>query len=163
MRVGTLLSSLSFVNESLIFIVAKDRTGMVQLVLTPGDTDDFKGIKERLRGSHKKGLSEATIAIEGHMRRRPEAMHNDQMASGSVEVFVKTFIVLNEATRLSFNPNHLPMPDEDFRMRHRYVDLRRTVLQRNILMRSKANSVIRSFMERNSTILCFVHHSYSTF
>lgn len=119
-------------SQHLAFIELRDHTGTVQCVVD-GAAD--------LR-------SEYVVRVSGTVRRRPEGMANDKVATGDVEVGDCTVEVLSVA-----EPPPFPLDgrhgdtDETIRLRHRYVDLRREPMQRNLRVRAKVNSAIRSGME----------------
>ena len=119
-------------SQHLAFIELRDHTGTVQCVVD-GAAD--------LR-------SEYVVRVSGTVRRRPDGMANDKVATGEIEVGDCTVEVLSVA-----EPPPFPLDgrhgdtDETIRLRHRYVDLRREPMQRNLRVRAKVNSAIRSGME----------------
>ena len=118
--------------EHLAFIDLRDHTGIVQCVVD-GAAD--------LR-------SEFVVRITGTVRPRPEGTVNDQLATGQVEVGDCQVEVLSAA-----EPPPFPLDDratdvdETVRLRHRYLDLRRDEMQRNVRTRARINSAIRRAMD----------------
>jgi len=80
-------------------------------------------------------------------------MANKELASGDIEVEVTEVLCLNSAaTNLPFLPGKKKLPKEEVRMKHRYLDLRRPELQKNIRMRSKVASVVRNYLDANQFV-----------
>lgn len=101
-----LLLRLRVVSSTLVFIVLRDHTGTVQLLLDPKYVPDFPSIIKSINSTN--GV-ESTISIGGILKKRPEKMNNTQMTTGAYEVLVEDFVVLNPATHVPFNPHHLPL------------------------------------------------------
>ena len=122
-----------------IFIDLRDREGLLQVVFDPDDPGLFADA-ERLR-------SEYVITVTGRVRRRPQGTVNDKLASGEVEVYATELTVQSKALTPPF-----PLDDdeagEDVRLRHRYMDLRRPVMLERLRLRSKVNTYLRVFMDR---------------
>jgi len=120
-----------------VFVDLRDHTGLAQVVIDPA----APGLDtvHRLRG-------EWVIAVTGEVRPRPEGTVNDDLDTGEVEVGVTSFEVLAECEALPF-PLDQEDVDEVLRLRHRYLDLRRPRMQRNLRLRSQVNHAIRSSME----------------
>lgn len=118
--------------EHLAFIDLRDHSGVVQCVVD-GAAD--------LR-------SEYVVKVTGTVRPRPEGTVNDQLATGQVEVGDCTVEILAKA-----EPPPFPLDDrardvdETVRLRHRYIDIRREDMQRNLRTRAVINSAIRSAMD----------------
>jgi aspartyl-tRNA synthetase len=122
--------------EHLAFIDLRDRTGIIQCVVD-GAAD--------LR-------SEYVLRITGVVRHRPEGTVNAGLGTGEVEVGDCTVEVLSVAEPPPFPLDDRREVDETLRLRHRYVDLRRDRMQRNLLARSKVNSAIRTAVERQGFV-----------
>jgi aspartyl-tRNA synthetase len=119
-------------SEHLAFVDVRDHTGVVQVV-----------VDEKLEVR-----SEYVVAVTGTVRARPEGMVNAGLASGEIEIADTTVTVLNEAEPPPFPIHDRTDVDENIRLRHRYVDLRRAKMQRNLRARARINSAIRGAMER---------------
>lgn len=117
--------------EHLAFIDLRDRTGVVQCVVD---------------GAHDL-RSEYVVCITGEVRERPEGTRNDDLDTGAIEIGDCTVEILNAAEPIPFPIHEWTDVDESLRLRHRYVDLRRTRLQRNLLGRARVNAAIRSAMD----------------
>ncbi|MBS0485614.1 MAG: aspartate--tRNA ligase, partial [Proteobacteria bacterium] len=111
-----------------IFIDLRDREGLVQIVCDPDNVATFQ-IAEKIR-------NEYVLKITGKVRRRPEGTINASLVSGEIEILVTTIEVLNP----SLTPPFLMDDDnisEAVRLEHRYLDLRRPVMQSNLRLRHK--------------------------
>jgi aspartyl-tRNA synthetase len=118
--------------EHLAFLDVRDRTGLVQCVVD-GSAD--------LR-------NEYVVRITGTVRTRPEGTANPNLPTGEVEVGECTVEVLSAAEPPPFPLDDRRDSDETLRLRHRYLDLRRERLQRNLHVRSQVNRAIRGAMDR---------------
>ncbi len=123
-----------------VFLDLRDRSGLVQIVADPsvGATADA----HRLR-------SEWVVRITGTVVARPDGMVNDELDTGAVEVKANAIEVLSAADTPPFPISDDVEVSEDLRLRHRYVDLRRPRMARNLAMRSQVLRVIRDVMHRN--------------
>ena len=118
--------------EHLAFVDLRDRSGVVQCVVD-GASD--------LR-------SEYVLRVTGTVRDRPEGTINPDLATGEIEVGDCAVEVLNAAEPPPFPVTDRVDADETARLRHRYVDLRRDRMQRNLVVRATVNRALRSAMER---------------
>ncbi|MFZ1326724.1 MAG: aspartate--tRNA ligase, partial [Candidatus Contendobacter sp.] len=121
-----------------IFIDLRDREGLVQVVIDP-DTPDAFASAERIR-------NEYVLRLTGRVRRRPEGTCNPNLATGAVEVLARDLEILNRAEPLPFQ-----LDDEDtseeVRLRYRYLDLRRPVMQERLRLRTQVISTLRRFLD----------------
>ncbi len=118
--------------EHLAFVDLRDRSGLIQCVVD--------GASE-LR-------SEFVVRITGTVRLRPEGTVNEDLATGAVEVGDCEVEVLNPAEPPPFPVSDRVDADETTRLRHRYVDLRRDRMQRNLMVRAAVTRALRSAMDR---------------
>ena len=121
-----------------IFIDLRDREGIAQIVFDPDRTDSF-AIANSVR-------NEYVIRITGKVRGRPEGTINSGMATGEIEVLGYTIDIVNKAKTPPFQLDDAHVHD-DVRFRYRYVDLRRSVMQRNLRLRSKVVRQLRDFLD----------------
>ncbi|MAK80854.1 aspartate--tRNA ligase [Phenylobacterium sp.] len=121
----------------LVFVDLRDNYGLTQLVLAP-ETPGFAAV-ERLR-------AESVICIDGVVVARTPETVNPNLPTGEVEVQVKGVQVLSEAAELPLPVFGEPDYPEEIRLKHRYLDLRRETLHRNILLRSQVIASIRRRM-----------------
>jgi aspartyl-tRNA synthetase len=122
--------------EHLAFMDLRDREGVVQCVI-----DGSADVR-----------SEWVVRVTGVVRARPEGTANPDLATGEVEVGECRVEVLNTAEPPPFPLDDRVDTDETIRLRHRYVDLRRDRLQRNLRARATANSAIRRSMEEQGFV-----------
>lgn len=123
----------------LIFIDLRDRSGICQLV--------FIGKDKELYAKAEKLRSEWVIRVVGQVNKRPENMVNKEIATGEHEVLVEELEILNEAKTPPFDLETNGMEvNEEVRMKHRYIDLRRARLQKNLRNRDKAIAFMGNFL-----------------
>ncbi|MGI9622281.1 MAG: aspartate--tRNA ligase, partial [Acidimicrobiales bacterium] len=123
-------------SEHLAFIDLRDHTGIVQCVVDE---------KLDLR-------SEYVVAITGVVRSRLEGASNEKLDTGEVEIGEASVEVLSVAEPPPFPMHERTDVDETIRLRHRYVDLRKPRMQRNLRTRAIVNSAIRGAMERQGFV-----------
>jgi aspartyl-tRNA synthetase len=121
----------------LVFVDLRDHYGLTQLVFAP-ETPGFAAI-ERLR-------AESVIRVDGEVVARTPETVNPNLGTGEVEVRVRAVEVLSEAAELPLPVFGEPDYPEEIRLKHRYLDLRRETLHRNIVLRSKVIHSIRNRM-----------------
>ncbi|WP_031434958.1 aspartate--tRNA ligase [Methylomarinum vadi] len=124
-----------------IFIDLRDRTGLVQVVFDPDSPDTFR-IAESVR-------SEYVLRVEGTVRERPEGTINKNMGTGEIEVLVSQVEVLNESETPPFPLESEIEVNEETRLRYRYIDLRRTSMQKKMRMRRDVTRHLRHFLDEN--------------
>ena len=125
----------------LIFLELRDRTGLVQLVVEPGS--EAFGTGERVR-------SEFIVEVTGTVRLRPEMQRIERLETGEVEVLVQTLAVLSEAKTPPFvlnNPQEAEGVNEELRLKHRYLDLRRAEAAAPLLLRHRVSKAIWDFLD----------------
>ena len=122
--------------EHLAFVDLRDRSGVVQLVID---------------GAHDL-RSEFVLQVTGTVRRRPADTANASLPTGAVEIDVSGVTVLSTSEPLPFPLDDRTDVDEVIRLRHRYLDLRRSRLQRNLEVRARVNSAVRGAMEEQGFI-----------
>src|SRR5438105_5232014 len=122
--------------EHLAFVDLRDHTGVVQCVVD---------------GAHDL-RSEYVLRITGTVRLRPEGTENPDLPTGDVEVGDCAVEILSTAEPPPFPVSDRIEADETIRLRHRYVDLRRPRMQRNLRLRAVVNSAIRRSMEEQGFV-----------
>jgi len=127
----------------LLFIDLRDHYGLTQLVLDP-DTPGFE-LAERLR-------AESVITVDGQVVARTAEVVNPNLPTGEIEVRVSGVEVQSEAAELPLPVFGEPDYPEDLRLKHRYLDLRRETLHKNVVLRSKViDSLRRRMVEQGFT------------
>ncbi len=133
----------------LVFIDLRDRSGIIQLVVRPGQKD------YDLASSLK---TESVIRAEGKIVERESK--NPKLPTGEIEVIVEKLEVYSMAHDLPFEISEDTTALEDTRLKYRYLDLRRNSLKENLMIRSKLMHIIRNFfyeegfVEIETPILC---------
>jgi aspartyl-tRNA synthetase len=120
---------------SIIFIDLRDRTGVTQVVFNR-ETAAAHDKAEELR-------NEYVIAVIGTVRQREPGTVNKNIPTGEVELMVEELRLLNTSKQLPFLPGDTVLPNEEMRLKYRYIDLRREPMQFNIEMRHKVSKAIR--------------------
>ncbi|HKK35272.1 MAG TPA: aspartate--tRNA ligase, partial [Paracoccaceae bacterium] len=133
-----------------LFIDLRDHYGVTQVLADP-DSPAFAEV-EAVR-------SEWVIRIDGVVKARDPELVNPRIATGEIEVFVRELEVLSAAEELPLPIFGEPDYPEETRLKHRYLDLRRETLHRNVVLRSKVISSLRrrmtdlGFLEYQTPIL----------
>src|SRR5437764_1571716 len=126
---------------NLIFIDLRDRTGITQIVFDP-DKKDVLEKAAQLR-------SEYVVAVTGRVKKREGNTVNKKIPTGEVEVVAEELRILNESKPVPFSPGEpdpAQLPNEEVRLKYRYLDLRRTEMQANMALRHKVALAIRNFL-----------------
>ena len=129
----------------LIFVDLRDRTGIVQVVVTPETGPQTFQLAERLR-------SEDCIGVEGQVRRRLPGMENPQLATGEVEVQATRLVRYSRSAPPPFPVEREVEVDEGVRLRYRYLDLRRPSMLQALMLRHQVNYAIREYLCRQGFI-----------
>ena len=119
-----------------IFIHLRDREGITQVVFEESVNEAVHAKAEQLR-------SEYVVAIEGVVAKRTAENINPNLATGEVEVIAKHIWIFNESRTPPFPMDTPAEIGEDARLKYRYVDLRRPVVQHNMILRSKVAFAVR--------------------
>ena len=120
-----------------IFIDLRDRDGLLQIVFDP-DAAAMFAEAERVR-------SEFVLSVIGQVRKRPEGTANTNLGSGQVELLAQALTVLNRSEALPFQLDEEVR--EEVRLKYRYLDLRREVMQKRLLLRHEATRAIRRYLD----------------
>ncbi|MFC1753931.1 aspartate--tRNA ligase [Thermoproteota archaeon] len=123
----------------LIFIDLRDRYGRTQVVFDPETSKEAHEISERLR-------REWVIEITGKVRARPEGMTNPKLATGEIEIITSQVTVLNESETPPMEIEDDIDVSDDFRLKYRYIDLRRDVMKDKLIIRHKAAQAVREYL-----------------
>jgi aspartyl-tRNA synthetase len=122
------------------FLVLRDRYGKVQIVVGPESPDAARKLAESLR-------FEFVIRVIGLVMRRPEGQANPKMPTGEIEVRAESIEILNGSDVPPFTPSQVELPNEELRLKYRYVDLRRESMQRSLLLRHRIVKTMRDFFD----------------
>src|SRR5881397_2152213 len=122
-----------------IFIDLRDREGLTQVVFRPEENAELAREAHTLR-------SEDVVQISGRVAARLPGTQNPNLATGDVELIPSKLRILNRADTLPFPIDAEPQ-NEDLRMTHRYFDLRRPRLARNLRVRHRAAKATRDYLD----------------
>ncbi|HEX2967439.1 MAG TPA: aspartate--tRNA ligase [Syntrophorhabdaceae bacterium] len=122
----------------LIFVDLRDVTGSVQVVFSP----------EISKEAHEKAgdiKHEYVLRVTGEVKRRPPETENKDIPTGEVEVYIRSFEILNTCKALPFQLDEEDV-NENIRLRYRYLDMRRPDVKQVFLERSKAYKITRDYL-----------------
>jgi aspartyl-tRNA synthetase len=123
-----------------IFVDLRDRSGLVQIVFNPEFHEASHEQADRLR-------SEYVVAVKGTIVQRSAETVNPKMVTGQIEVHVSELTILNEAKTPPFFIEDDVDVDENIRLKYRYLDLRRPVMQKSLILRHKTSKAFRDFLD----------------
>jgi aspartyl-tRNA synthetase len=124
---------------SLLFVDLRDRTGVTQVVINA----------ERDAAVHDRASllrNEYVISVTGTVKLRDPNTVNKNMSTGEVELVAEELRILNESKLPPFLPSDTALTNEETRLKYRYIDLRRDVMQFNIELRHKVAKAIRDYL-----------------
>ncbi|MBL1456519.1 aspartate--tRNA ligase [Methylophaga sp.] len=124
-----------------IFIDLRDREGLVQIVCNPEDAESF-AVAEKVR-------SEYVLQIEGVVNPRPAGSENTDLKSGKIEIIAKRVTILNSSETPPFPLTEQAEVNEDIRLRHRYIDLRRPEMLQKLRFRSQIIRQLRQYLDNH--------------
>lgn len=125
---------------ALIFIDLRDRDGITQIVLNRETNPEAHSIAEETR-------SEYVLQVEGSVQSRGPERVNPNLGTGEIEVMAERVKILNRAKALPFEIASTVEPDENLRLKYRYLDLRRPRMQRNLMLRHHVVKFIRGYLD----------------
>lgn len=124
----------------LIFIDLRDRSGIVQLVCASDWGQEAHEQGDKVRGEY-------VLQIEGKVQKRaPEAV-NTTISTGEIEIHVTGLKILNGAKTPPFYIQDDVDVDESIRLKYRYLDIRRPVMQQNLMLRHRVTKAMRDFLD----------------
>ncbi len=124
-----------------IFVDLRDREGRTQVVFRPEESPEATATAHTLR-------NEDVIQVSGKVTTRVEGTQNPKLATGAIEVVASSLTILNRSEILPF-PLDSEVGNEDLRLTHRYLDLRRPSLVRNLKARHLLAKVTREYLDQN--------------
>ena len=122
-----------------IFVDLRDKNGLTQVVFNPEVNPTVHAKAHVIR-------SEYVIGIRGNVKKRLEGMTNPKLKTGEIEVFATELKILNTAETPPFIIEDHVDVSENIRLKFRHIDLRRPLLQNNIITRHKAAAIIRQYL-----------------
>ncbi|HXG01389.1 MAG TPA: aspartate--tRNA ligase [Bacteroidota bacterium] len=126
-----------------IFIDIRDRYGKTQVVFNPRTNAAVHELAGSLR-------NEYVISVSGKVERRPEGTVNPDLATGEIDVVATELTILSKAETPPFPIEDHIETNEDLRLKYRYLDLRRPVLQKNLIFRHKLYQVIHRYFDEHN-------------
>jgi aspartyl-tRNA synthetase len=123
----------------IIFVDLKDRYGKVQTIAIAKNKEAFEILHSLTK--------ESSIMIEGKVQQRPKGTENDKMPTGKVEVFIEKVEIFSKCPALPFELEDKNV-NEEIRLKHRFIDLRRDEMQSNLVMRHKIIKAFRDFFDK---------------
>ncbi len=126
-----------------IFIDLRDREGLVQIVCDP-DYREMFALAERVR-------SEFVLKVEGRVVKRAPDLINPKLATGEIEIACKSLEILNPSVPIPFQIDDEDL-NENTRLTHRVLDLRRPAMQANLRLRYRTSMAVRKFMDARGFI-----------
>jgi aspartyl-tRNA synthetase len=129
-----------------VFVDLRDRYGLVQVVFNPSlpkeTLDEIANVR-----------FEWVLQITGLVHKRPDGMDNPKMATGEIELVASAVTVLNPAKPLPLMvSDDEQLPDENMRLKYRYLDLRRERMSRNLVLRHNVIKFMRDYMDKHGFI-----------
>jgi len=124
-----------------IFVDLRDYTGIVQTVFSPEETPAAHKVGRELR-------NEFVVGVQGLVRLRPEDTVNPGLPTGEVEVVCTVVDILSKAQTVPFRVEDDTDAGEDLRLRYRYLDLRRPLMQRNFRLRHRLCLAVREYFDQ---------------
>ncbi|MCY4525257.1 MAG: aspartate--tRNA ligase, partial [Anaerolineaceae bacterium] len=128
-----------------IFIDLRDRSGICQVVAEMENAPEAHALASQAR-------SEYVLQACGRVRIRPEGTANAELVTGEVEVLAGSIKLLNPSKTPPFYINREDSIDENVRMKHRYLDLRRPAMQANLMLRHRAVKFIRDWLDERGFV-----------
>ncbi len=121
------------------FFNLRDHAGITQIVVDQDASEELQAIAGKLH-------MEYCLAVEGVVRRRPQAMVNSDMATGEIELAATKIEILSTCEPLPFMIDERSDARDDLRFKYRYLDLRTHSMQRKIRLRSEVMQAVREFL-----------------
>lgn len=143
-NIGETVTIMGWVQKSrnkggIIFVDLRDRSGLLQVIFEESDAGAENFAKaEKLR-------SEFVAAVVGTVELRSGAV-NENLATGEIEIRARELRILSEAQTPPFPIEEASKTKEEIRLKYRYLDLRRPDLQKNLILRSKVTTTVRTFL-----------------
>ena len=125
-----------------LFIDLRDRYGKTQVVVGPESGAENQKIADALR-------AEDVVRVTGKLAKRPEGTTNPKLATGEVELRASRVELLNKSVTPPFQPGAVDLPGEDLRLKYRYLDLRRPVMQQTLILRHRIVKTMRDYFDEH--------------
>jgi len=129
----------------IIFIDLGDKTGLTQLVFNPNIDKESHFQANSLREGW-------VIAVAGKVEARSEETINPKLSTGEIEVMVRNLEILNLSKPLPLSIEDEIETGEEVRLKYRYLDLRRPIMQKNLKLRYQITKEVRSFLDKKGFV-----------
>jgi aspartyl-tRNA synthetase len=126
----------------LVFIDLRDRYGKVQIVIDPSQGNELHDLAGSVR-------NEDVLRVTGRVVRRAEKDVNPKLPTGEIDVRSTKLEVLNKSRVVPFEPGTTSPPNEELRLKYRFLDLRRPRLQELTFFRHRLTKLIRDYFDRH--------------
>ncbi len=130
-------------HAGIVFVDLRDRYGKTQVKFSLADNTAAQDSARGLR-------YEDVIQVTGAVVERPADMHNSKIPTGDIEVKATDLRILNKSKTPPFEPDTQTLPNEELRLKHRFLDLRRPNLQQTIVLRHKLTKVVRDYFDEHN-------------
>lgn len=124
--------------ENLLFVDLRDRYGKTQIVFNTEANATMGDIARKLR-------KEDVVQVTGKVKYRGDDLVNPKLDTGAIEIVASELVVHSKSKTPPFEPETNELPNEELRLSHRFVDLRRPTLQRNIILRHRLTQSVRDY------------------
>jgi aspartyl-tRNA synthetase len=124
--------------ENLVFVDLRDRYGKTQIVFNTEENSEIDSVARKLR-------REDVIQVVGEVRYRGDDLVNPRLDTGEIEIRAEQLTVFSQSKTPPFEIDGSDLPNEELRLKHRYVDLRREPLQKNLILRHQLTQAVRDF------------------
>ena len=126
----------------LVFVDLRDRYGKVQVVFDPSEGADQHSAAGDVR-------NEDVLQVTGRVVARSAKDVNAKIPTGEIDVRSQRLVVLNKSRTVPFEPSTSNPPNEEFRLKYRFLDLRRPRLQELVMFRHRLTKLIRDYFDRD--------------
>ncbi len=126
----------------LVFIDLRDRYGKVQIVIDPSQGNELHDLAGSVR-------NEDVLRVTGKVVRRSEKDINPKLPTGAIDVRSTKLEVLNKSRVVPFEPGTTTPPNEELRLKYRFLDLRRPRLQELVVYRHRLTKLVRDYFDRH--------------
>ncbi len=124
--------------KELVFVDMRDRYGKTQVVFYTDDDTKIDGVARKLR-------REDVVKVVGEVCYRGDGLVNSKLATGEIEIRAQQLTVLSKSKTPPFEIEGGELPNEELRLRYRFVDLRRPELQKSIMLRHQLVQAVREY------------------
>ena len=129
----------------LVFIDLRDREGVIQVAFNPEISGACHEVADKMR-------NEYVVRVNGEVALRPPGTENPRLDTGDIEVIAQEAEILNPSRTPPFYINEDVEVDENLRLKYRYLDLRRTQMRDNMVLRHQITKFMRDFLDANGFI-----------